>query len=340
MSELFKQAIVQKRNVLNELRSTSLTLQELRFFSIYLSKINPRDKDTRIVRFPLSDFKKIMEYGKLNIKQLKDSVDSLLGKKVFIPLENGGLRGIVLFEQCEINEDSEGEWYVEISASTAALPLMFDFKDRYFKYELWNALRLSSANQIRMYEILKQYKKLGRREIPVSELREMLGIAPDDYPRWDNFKMRVLDGCQKALKETTDISYTYKRGKSGKGGKWLSVIFYISKNTPKKKQLELDLEEFIDIAVLRPEEPEDRRNPDIDTILDLYPNFTVEDVQSVYNRILKLQPDKGINGTARIDYFKQIFDDVKMLESHGNKIRNYAAYINKILDERIRDMDE
>lgn len=37
MSELFETAIVEKRNVLNELRSNNMTVQELRFFSIYLS---------------------------------------------------------------------------------------------------------------------------------------------------------------------------------------------------------------------------------------------------------------------------------------------------------------
>lgn len=41
MSDLFEKAIVQKQNILNEIRSNNLTLQELRFFSIYLSKINP-----------------------------------------------------------------------------------------------------------------------------------------------------------------------------------------------------------------------------------------------------------------------------------------------------------
>ena len=130
MAEIFETAIVEKRNVLNELRATNLTLQELRFFSIYLSKINPYDKKTKDVRFPLSDFQKIMEFGRLNIQQLKESTDSLLGKKVHIPLESGGFKGIVLFDQCEVNKDIHGRWYVEISASNAALPLMFDFKDR------------------------------------------------------------------------------------------------------------------------------------------------------------------------------------------------------------------
>ena len=226
MSEIFETAIVEKRNVLNELRTTLHTTQELRLFSIYLSKINPYDKNTRIVRFPLSDFQRIMSFGKLNIAQLKASASSVLKSQVFLPKENGGFKGVNLFETFDVDQDSSGNWYVEINATNAALPLMFDFKDRYFKYELWNALRLKAPSQIRMYEILKQYETIGKREIEVKKLQELLGV---NYTRWDRFKAKVLDSCQKALKETTDICYSYERGKTGQGGKWLSIIFTISK---------------------------------------------------------------------------------------------------------------
>jgi len=263
MSELFENAIVEKRNVLNELRANNLTLQELRFFSIYLSKINPYDKSTRIVRFPLSEFQKIMDFGKLNIKQLKASTDSLLGKKVHIPLESGGYKAFVLFSSCTVDKNISEEWYIEISASQEALPLMFDFKNRYFKYELWNALRLTSTNQIRMYEILKQYERIGVRELLVTDLRELLGILPEEYPRWENFKVRVLDSCQKSLKEKSDICYTYSKGKSGRGGKWISVIFRIYKNTSYNSQISLfekSLAEFIDLDKMKNEQTPENIN--------------------------------------------------------------------------------
>lgn len=245
--ELFDTAWVEKRNVLNELRSNNMTVQELRFFSIYLSKINHRDVSTRLVRFPIEDFQRIMGFGRLNMAQLRASTDSLLCKLVHIPDENGrGFRSFQLFKECHLFQDENGEWVVEIDAHDKALPLMFDFKTRYFKYELWNALRLKSSNQVRMYEILKQYEKLGRRELTVTELRELLGFAPNEYSDrtgWSNFKKKVLDSCQQALKETTDICYTYERGKVGKGGKWLSIVFHIEKNTEYIDQLTLD--EFI-----------------------------------------------------------------------------------------------
>jgi len=245
--ELFDTAWVEKRNVLNELRTNNMTVQELRFFSIYLSKINHKDVSTRLVRFPIEDFQRIMGFGRLNMAQLRASTDSLLCKLVHIPDENGrGIRSFQLFKECHLFQDENGEWVVEIDAHDKALPLMFDFKTKYFKYELWNALRLKSPNQVRMYEILKQYEKLKRREVTVTELRELLGIAPNEYSDrtgWSNFKKKVLDSCQQALKETTDICYTYERGKVGKGGKWLSIVFHIKKNTEYIDQLTLD--EFI-----------------------------------------------------------------------------------------------
>ena len=248
MSELFETAIVEKRNVLNELRSNNMTVQELRFFSIYLSKINPWDKSTRAVRFPIEDFQRIMGFGRLNLNQLKESTNSLLGKVVSVPDERGGFLAFTLFKRCRVSRDDNNEWFIEIDASDDALPLMFDFKNRYFKYELWNALRLKSPNQVRMYEILKQYEGLGKRELTVTELRELLGINKNEYSGrtgWSDFKRYVLDSCQQALKETTDICYTYERGKVGKGGKWLTIIFYIEKNTDYIDQLSLD--EFINM---------------------------------------------------------------------------------------------
>ena len=248
MPDLFDTAIVEKRNILNAVRSNSMTLQELRFFSIYLSKINPWDKSTRVVRFPLDDFRRIMGLGAgENIAHFRYIIRHILQQVVEVPNEKGtGYTAFQLFKQAEVAKDDNDEWYVEFDAHDKALPLMFDFKNKYFKYELWNALRLKSPNQVRMYEILKQYEGLGKRELTVKELRELLGIGKNEYTDrtgWSNFKKKVLDSCQQALKETTDICYTYERGKVGKGGKWLSVVFHIEKNKDYVDRLTLD--EFI-----------------------------------------------------------------------------------------------
>ena len=101
---------IEKRNVLNEIRSNSMSLQELRFFSIYLSKINSRDLSTRVVRFSLIDFQRIMEFGShMKISYLKQVTNSLLCKVVNIPTEHGGYEGFQLFNRCKVDMDENGE---------------------------------------------------------------------------------------------------------------------------------------------------------------------------------------------------------------------------------------
>ena len=339
MSDLYETAVVQKRNVLNELRATNLTLQELRFFSIYLSKINPRDKSTRIVRFQLADFQKIMNFKELKISQIRSATNSLLGKVVNIPKEKGGYSAFQLFKECEVDQDEMGEWYVTIDAHDKALPLMFDFKDRYFKYELWNALRLKSANQIRMYEILKQYENIGKREITVSDLRELLGIAPNEYPRWNNFKAKVLDSCQQALKHFTDICYTYERGRTGTGGKWLTVIFHISKNSEYDGQmtmLELDLQSFIDFDSFKETEKAIEPDPELGD-LGFYSSacgdeFTTAQMESIIQIVNQIQLPQHEYGAiiAKYHFLLEHYSRFKAI-TENTDIRNRYSYFYAII---------
>jgi len=241
-SNLSKNHVVVRRNTLNEIRPNDMGLQELRFFTIYLSKINPMDESTRLVRFSIGEFQAIMELGRINKAYLRNVIDSLLTKVIGVPDEKGtGMIRFQLFKKCRVSEDNDGEWYVEIDAHDDALPLMFDFKGHYFKYELWNALRLKSKNQLRMYEILKQYEKIGYRTITIQELKEQLGIKEKEYPRYKDFNRDVLRICQHALSDNTDISYTYEpHGKRGIGGKILQLKFIITRNKNYIDPLSLD----------------------------------------------------------------------------------------------------
>ena len=231
-TSLDKKYVISKSNTLNEFRPQNMTLQELRLFTIYLSKINPKDESTRLVRFPLEDFQKIMNISsRAKISYYKETVRGILGKIADIDLPNGGFKMFQFFKTGELNQDEHGEWYIEIDATDEALPYMFNLKGYYFKYELWNALRLKSLNQLRLYEILKQYEKVGYRIISLQELKFMLGMNEGEYPQFRDFKRDVLNVCQEALSHYTDISFLYEPyGKKGRGGKVINLKFTITTN--------------------------------------------------------------------------------------------------------------
>ncbi len=219
-----KNYIVTKRNVLNEVRNNNMTLQELRLFSVYLSKIDIENTQTKRIEFNVEDFRDIFDIKRLNKAYLKDVFEKLLNKKITLQTEKG-ICSFVLFQYCEFFEDTG---IVEICASDKALPFLFGFKERYFSYRLYNALNLKSSNQLRFYEILKQFENAKTRIVSIDELKMQLGLDTH-YEEFKHFKRDVIVKCQKALKESTDICFEYETIR--KGRKVDAIKFFIYKNS-------------------------------------------------------------------------------------------------------------
>jgi plasmid replication initiation protein len=57
---------------------------------------------------------------------------------------------------------------------------------------------------------LKQYQAIGRRTIKIEALRGMLGIEPQEYDRYNDFKRYVLQAAHREINEKTDISFDYR----------------------------------------------------------------------------------------------------------------------------------
>lgn len=326
MAQVKGYELVEKKNILNQIRKNNMSLQELRLFSIYLSKINARDISTRNVKFTLENFCKIMEI-KADIGQITENMRHLLQQIVDIPYEDGrkGFLSIPLFKECGVYKDEEtGQWYFEIEAHDKAMPYMFDFKEKYFTYELWNVLRLKSSNQLRMYEILKQYEYLGGCRLSLKTLRELLCIDPKEYPRWDRFKERVLDSCQKSLAEYTDITFTYEPIRTGH--KFTAVRFFIEKNENYVDHLKL--EEFIQMknpVKAISEEPKEwiplDPNTDDDTALEIYGDenlffladacgyeFSPEEMRVLFDYLLEIGLSGRQNARRRYDLLRQAYN--------------------------------
>lgn len=324
--------LIEKRNLLNEMKTNHMTLQEVRFFTIYLSKINARDINSRYVRFPLEDFQNIMELGRLTIPNLQATTDRLLSKIINIRTEKGGYDGFQLFSRCKVDKVDD-EWFIEINAHDEALPLMFDFKKNYFTYELWNALKLNSPNQIRMYELLKQYEKIGERIISLKDLKDFIGIKEENYPRFGDFKIRVLNKTQKSLKENTDIFFEYVLIK--KGAKVTAIKFLIFKNKDYTNQI--NLEEFI---YLQKQETEVEKN----SLGDMFDNETsdiFEMLGETFN-ITKAKAELWYDYSLKVLGFEANEIDVseyirQKTLLYKNAKANGKAKSEKWLDSAIRD---
>jgi plasmid replication initiation protein len=327
-----KDYLIAKRNILNEVRANCMTEQEIRFFTIYLAKINSKDVSTRLVRFSVDDFQRILELGKAKISHLKTVAYSLLSKCVSIPTENGGLTAFQLFRKVTIDKDDNGDWYVEIDAHDDALPLMFEFKRDFFTYKLWNALRLRSANQIRFYEILKQYEGLGERTLSIEELRELIGIAKDEYTQYRYFKRDVIDVSQKALKEYTDLAFDYEPIKKGRGGKVSKIKFRIEKNENYTGQI--TLAEFIEQqpegGIIEEEPLKNRLEERIDLLSTACDGlYTMrEDLLVLHDMTMKMGLFDDLEAT---NYVASKYHEMLSFIGKGGDVKNRQAYFKGMI---------
>ncbi|MES9765439.1 replication initiation protein, partial [Priestia megaterium] len=123
-----------------------------------------------------------------------------------------------------IYEENEG--YITLQFHPSLKYLFLELKEKFTSYQLENVVRLNSVYSIRIYELLKQYERLRKRELTLEELRHFLAIEPTKYKQYGHFKSKVLAVAQKEINNKTDIHFEFVEVKTGR--KVTSIEFIIT----------------------------------------------------------------------------------------------------------------
>ncbi|MBE8610614.1 replication initiation protein [Psychrobacter sp. FME2] len=122
---------------------------------------------------------------------------------------------------------------VELVFASDVIPLITRLEARYTEYELKQVVGLQSEYAIRLYELIIQWRSVGRTsQISLVELREKLGLV-DEYQRIEAFKRRVLDLAITQINEHTDITVEYEQHKQGRIIIGFTFKFKVKKNKVK-----------------------------------------------------------------------------------------------------------
>ena len=112
---------------------------------------------------------------------------------------------------------NEGKGFVEVMFGNDIIPLITRLSKEYTEYELIQIRNLNSVYALPVFEMLMQWKILGKTPlVTIEDLRSRLGIAGHQYKLMSNFKVRVLDLAIKQINDHTDITASYKQHKQGK----------------------------------------------------------------------------------------------------------------------------
>ena len=109
----------------------------------------------------------------------------------------------------------EGEGRVELRFTKDMLPYLTELTRQFTKYALTDVAKMDTAYAIRLYELLRQWDGIGKREIALEQLREWLQLE-ERYPSIKDFKKWVLDPAVSQINEYTPISVSWDQRKTGR----------------------------------------------------------------------------------------------------------------------------
>ena len=95
------------------------------------------------------------------------------------------------------------------------LPYLSNLKANFTQYLQSDISDVSGAYTIRFYELICQYRTIGKREVSIQDLRFILNIG-DKYPLFYDFKKRVIEPAIKEINEKRQCKLAMSRKKRGK----------------------------------------------------------------------------------------------------------------------------
>lgn len=210
-----------------------LSLQEQRILLIMASKVQPHDETLKTYRFRAKDFIEIIgnKKGTGFYSYLKEIVNGLQTK--VLTIKKDGKQRNYNWVITSIYEDNEG--YITLQFHPNLKDFFLELKEKFTTYQLENVVRLNSVYSIRVYELLKQYERLKKRELTIQNLRDLLGIEKDKYKQYGHFKNKVLLVAQNEINKKTDIRFEFNEIKTSR--KVTSIEFVISSNNKKIKSI-------------------------------------------------------------------------------------------------------
>lgn len=219
----FSKELVVKDNALNQYTFYKSAIQ-LKIFTLIIISIRKAPKEN-IYSLSIKDIFKNFWGSKENYTQLKKVCKNMM-KVVDIPKEKWFLLETLFYR---INTSNNG--VVDFEVNPNLKPYLLNISKNFSYYHKENIVKLVSNYSIRIYELLKQYQNKtgdGWWKVTIDKLRELLSINDKSYPRYPNFKQKIILVAQKELALKTDIKFSFEEQK--KGRKVDSIIFYILPN--------------------------------------------------------------------------------------------------------------
>lgn len=233
-----KQEIARKSNAAIA-ASYRLSMNEQRVLLAVLGQVrnNEHVTDQRMYFVTAADIVPDNKDKGNEFRALKDACHSLFHRVVTIEgVPNGATKlpnaGILRTRwiQSEVTY-FQGKGKIGLRLSHDILPYLNQLRCDFSRIPTKPIISMTSAYAVRVFEMLMQYRDTGMLKISVSELRKRLELETA-YPRFPDFKRRVIEISLKQINETAGINAKVEYIRSGRAVD--SLVFKFAKDEVKK----------------------------------------------------------------------------------------------------------
>lgn len=184
-----------------------ITTQQFKILCYCISRIKPGQEDFEMYNFDLRELCEIcgISINGKNYANFKDNIEKLANITFWWETKEKDTL-CRFFDKVEIYKK---DTMVSIKINDVLKPHLLNNREDFTEYLLENVLVMKSSYSIHLYRLLKSYAYIGEYKVSVMVLKEMLQCA-DDYERYNNFKVRVLDKAIDEINLYTDLVVSYK----------------------------------------------------------------------------------------------------------------------------------
>ena len=251
--------LVVKSNDLIQRNRFELSLPEQKTVAYICSMIQPMQ--TEESGFQLEYEFKIREYCKIcgidydngkNYQDVKATLKKLRDKSMWLTLPDGSETTVGWLAKATTNKKSG---IAHIKLDEDMVPYLFDLKQKFTQYQLYNVLGMKSAFSVRIYELMKSYSFRHIITFELDELKKLLMVEDvKSYNRFPDFRRKVLEKSQLEINELTDINIEFEPIKTGR--KVTSIKFIIEekfKNSRKRIRTSNEKRRLQEISLAPPQ---------------------------------------------------------------------------------------
>jgi len=222
-----KEVITKKYNLINA--KYSLTALESKIALTVIALVRKEDDAFFEYQIPIKNFD-ILSKDR-NYSALKKTCLNLMRKPLTI--EDG--KDFLIFNWFSSVKYIGRDGIISFKISDELKPYLLELRENFKSYDLKYIMPLKSDYSIRIYELLKQYEKIGSRTFQLDDFRNILEV-PKSY-KYADIKVKILKLSQREINEHTDIYVTFEDIKPSRSvtGIKFKIIANISNSLDDKK---------------------------------------------------------------------------------------------------------